>query len=282
MKILLIAGHGAGDPGAVATHGNKTYKEADETRALAKLVNAELKGYDGVTVVIYPSTRSAYKDVQSGEFVKHAGLKDCDYVLELHLNAFKKDAKNGKTKGVECYVTTKEIATTVEDKICGNISALGFTNRSVKRKNFDVISKVKAAGVSSALLEVCFIDDPDDWDLYLKKQKQIAKAIADGIAEGFKLSKPKAEVKPKTEAKTGTEPAGKKNANYSGAYKVTASALNMRAGAGKEHRILSVLPNGSTVQCYGYYDTDPSGGVWLYVQAGGLTGYVSKDFVKKK
>lgn len=282
MKILLIAGHGAGDPGAVATHGNKTYKEAEETRALVKLVGAELNGYDGVTVVTYPSTRSAYKDAQSGEFVKHAGLKGCDYVLELHFNAFKKDAKNGKTKGVECYVTTKEVSTTVEDKICGNISALGFTNRIVKRKNFDVISKVKAAGVSSALLEVCFIDDPDDWDLYLKKQKQIAKAIADGIAEGFKLTKTKTEVKPKTATKTGTEPAGKKSANYSGAYKVTASALNMRAGAGKEHRILAVLPNGATVQCYGYYDTDKSGSVWLYVQAGGRTGYVSKDFVKKK
>lgn len=271
LNILLIAGHGAGDPGAIATHGKKTYKEAEETRALAKLVGAELKGY-GVTVSTYPTTRNAYKDAQTGELTKRAGFKGCDYVLELHFNAFKKDAKNGKTKGVECYVTTKEVSTTVEDKICGNISALGFTNRSVKRKNFDVISKAKAAGVSSALLEVCFIDDPDDWDLYLKKQKQVAKAIADGIVDGFGL----------VAGKNETEPAGKKKAELAGPYKVTASALNMRAGAGKQHTIIDVLPNGATVQCYGYYDTDTSGGVWLYVQAGDLTGYVSKDFVKKK
>lgn len=271
MKILLIAGHGAGDPGAVATHGKKTYKEADEVRALVKLVGAELKGYDA-TVATYPSTRNAYKDVQSGEFVKRTNLLSDGYVLELHLNALKKDAKNGKTKGVECYVTTKETGTSVEEAICKNIAALGFTNRGVKRKNFAVISKAKLPSVSTALLEVCFMDDPDDWELYQKNQKQVAKAIADGIAEGFGLKKVE---DPKT------KPAGKKNAEYSGTYKVTASALNFRTGAGKNHDVLAVLPNGAKVNCYGYYDTDASGGVWLYVKAGDLTGYVSMDFVKK-
>ena len=59
-------------------------------------------------------------------------------------------------------MTTSESGITVEEAICKNVAALGFTNRGVKRKNWSVIATAKSQGVSSCLLEVCFIDDPDD------------------------------------------------------------------------------------------------------------------------
>ena len=40
-------------------------------------------------------------------------------------------------------------------------------------------------GVSHALVETCFIDDKDDMKLYGRKFDAIARAIADGVAEGF-------------------------------------------------------------------------------------------------
>ncbi len=70
--------------------------------------------------------------------------------------------------------------------ILKRLSALGFTNRGVKRNSsFAVLRHVKRRGVSHALIETCFIDDTDDMKLYKNKFYEIADAIADGVAEGF-------------------------------------------------------------------------------------------------
>ena len=101
-----------------------------------------------------------------------------------------KDTKgDGINKGTEIYVTKAEKGTTVETNIVNNISALGLRNRGVKKVNYDLIKHIKNQGVSSALLEVCFVDDRDDMDLYASKKKDIAKAIVDGIVKGFGLTK---------------------------------------------------------------------------------------------
>lgn len=186
MNILIISGHGAGDPGATATHKGTFYQEQDETRALSALVKAHLSPYGSVT--IYPVTRNAYSDYQKGLLADNAKLQQYDYVLELHFNASAKDDGDGRVKGSEAYVTTKETGIAVEKVILEKLSALGFTNRGVKRKNWAVISQAKNAGTSSCLLETCFIDDADDMALYLKDKSAVAKAIADGIVEGFGLS----------------------------------------------------------------------------------------------
>ena len=52
-----------------------------------------------------------------------------------------------------------------------------------------MIAKAKASGTSSALLEVCFIDDKDDMQIYTAKKDQIAAAVATAIAEQFGLKK---------------------------------------------------------------------------------------------
>ena len=179
MKILLIAGHGAGDPGAV---GNGC-KEADLTRELAKLIQDKLKNY--ATVDIADTNINWYSHICE----KGAGFnfKGYDYVLELHFNAIKPDAGDGKTKGVEIYVTKQEKGTTVEENIIKRIASIGFTNRGVQRKNWGVITYIKNQGVSSALLEVCFIDDADDMALYKNTKQGVAISVVNGIVEGFGL-----------------------------------------------------------------------------------------------
>ena len=63
-------------------------------------------------------------------------------------------------------------------------------------------------------------------------------------------------------------------------YTVTASALNMRAGAGTSKKVLRVLKKGERLECYGYY-TKVGTTVWLYVKDKyGVTGFVSKNYVK--
>ena len=71
-----------------------------------------------------------------------------------------------------------------------------------------------------------------------------------------------------------------KDKNLAGTYTVTASALNLRAGAGKGKTILAEMPNGAKVQCYGYY-TSVSGVKWLYVVYKDITGFASSKYLKK-
>lgn len=66
---------------------------------------------------------------------------------------------------------------------------------------------------------------------------------------------------------------------YARAYEVTASALNMRIGAGTEKAVIKTLPKGSKVRCYGYY-TLVAGTPWLcVVDVAGTTGYCSKRYL---
>jgi N-acetylmuramoyl-L-alanine amidase len=188
MKILLIAGHGDGDCGATGSG----YKEADLTREAVVLLKAELDGYADVTIADTNKNWFQYLKTHSFNF------KSYDYVLEIHFNACVNDKKgDGKTTGTEIYVTTGEMVCPddVEVKIVKGISSIGLKNRGVKHKNFSVIQKIKKQGVSSALLEMCFIDDIDDIKLYQSKKSEIIKAIADGIISGFSLEKKVDELK---------------------------------------------------------------------------------------
>jgi N-acetylmuramoyl-L-alanine amidase len=171
-KILLISGHGQGDSGAV---GNG-YKEANLTRELVDLLAIELKKYANVEV--YDKSRDAFKDVKNGNF----NVGKYDYALEIHFNAF-----NGKAHGSEIYVTTRENGITVEQEIMKNMKKY-FTLRGVKREDFAVINALKNKGISSALLEVCFIDNANDMKVYQQYKKYIAQDIVQGISKGFGLN----------------------------------------------------------------------------------------------
>lgn len=181
MNILLIAGHGGTpyDPGACGCG----YTEAVETRRLATAVAPMLRKY-GFNVTMYDQSKDAYKVLRSGGSLPLFGI---GYVLEIHLNAGVSETNgNGATTGTEVLVHTAESGVSVEQAICRRISALGFKNRGVKRRdNLQVMNTVHRAGISHALVETCFIDDADDMKLYKEKFYDIARAIADGVAEGF-------------------------------------------------------------------------------------------------
>lgn len=100
--------------------------------------------------------------------------------VSIHFNAAAKDVGDGKVKGVEVYVySSTSKAKDAAARVCANISALGFTNRGVKTStSLYVLNHTKAPAM---LIEVCFVDDKDDADLYNKVgYKAIAQAIAGG------------------------------------------------------------------------------------------------------
>ena len=71
---------------------------------------------------------------------------------------------------------------------------------------------------------------------------------------------------------------------FAGTYKVTASMLNVRKGAGIIKSTIVAIPKGTLVTCYGYY-TKSLGAAWLLVQftynSKLYTGFVSKKYLIK-
>lgn len=200
MRLLIMAGHGRNvdgswDPGAV---GNG-YQEANLTRELIDLIKAAADRA-GVPCDVAPD-RNHYS------YFKHGGTYDFSpytYVLEIHFNASSKvdSAGDGQMKGSMVYIDKSETGHSVEDAILANLYALGsrqawdgvvVTQRQESYKNgLMVQSKVRAQGVSHAVLETCFITDQDDMDWYLVNKTKIAQAIIAGIQQGFGLNYKKA------------------------------------------------------------------------------------------
>ena len=93
------------------------------------------------------------------------------------------DPGDGKTKGVEVFVySTSSKAYAAAGRVCAKLAALGFTNRGVKiSTGLYVLKHTKSPAM---LIEVGFVDDKDDADLYNKVGvNAICKAIAEGILD---------------------------------------------------------------------------------------------------
>ena len=280
MKILLISGHGAGDSGACAKIKGKTYTEAEETIVMVKKIKEQLSKYN-VTVDLYPTDRNAYEDAKKGclkvDFSKY------NYVLEIHFNACVNDIKgNGKTTGTEAFITTSDKTKSAEVKMLSCLSALGLNNRGVKSHNWTVINRAKIKGADSCLLEVCFIDDADDMDIYTKNKDNIAKAIALGIVKTYLLKKKATSSNTKKATKKKTVAAAKSFSKaFAGKYKVTTESTSLRLSPGKEDDIIVSIKKGEIANCYGYY-THADGVNWLLVEYKGNVGYCSVKHLTKK
>lgn len=96
-------------------------------------------------------------------------------------------------------------------------------------------------------------------------------------------AKPNKTTKPnKSAATVKVDPAQKKDSSLAGSYKVTASALHIRAGAGTKKASLGTLKGGTVVKNYGFYSFAPNSAKWLYVKTEtGVVGFCSAKYLKK-
>ena len=191
-KIMLISGHGAGDSGAVATYNGVKYQEAVETVALVRKIAADLNGYD-VDVSVYPCERDAYQDYKNGTLT----LGKSDLLIEIHFNAFKFDSGNGQPKGTEVFYRPNAVngAKEAAEQLSAAIAkTLNIPNRGAKQGNYAVIGTANAQGIPAVLVEVCFIDDFDDFNIYLTRRDAVSAVIArtacDLLGVGKKAEKP--------------------------------------------------------------------------------------------
>lgn len=246
MEILLISGHTSGHN----MHKQKLRNEGDLNIELVNLIKPLLEKYANVHV--YPMERDAFVDVQKGQFKAHLP-KGIDYVLEVHFNALDGQYNaDGRNKGSEMFVTTREKAISVEQAIMRHMDDY-FPLRDndgvfdgVKRTNFLVINTLKSMGISGALLETCFYDDEDDMKVYYANKEAIAQGIVDGIAEGFGL---KAKPQPKPQPPKEPTPPQPQGTKYKVGTRVCTNTVWTQANGGTMHKgdwqgtITKIFPN---------------------------------------
>lgn len=179
-SLCIGAGHSAAGKGASGAVG--FINESTETRKIRnKVIQLNNKRYWIVDCTVDVGTQSAVLT----QAVKKANASGCDVDIQIHFNAYKKEKKDGRTKGVEClvYSSGSSKAINVGNQLCREISSkLGITNRGIKyRKDLYFLKKTKAPAV---ILEVCFCDDEDDYLAYINNNG--CEVVANAILNLFK------------------------------------------------------------------------------------------------
>ena len=168
-KIILDAGHGGEDPGAVY----KERKEKDDNLKLTLAVGKILedKGVD----VVYTRTTDIYQT--PFEKARLANESGADYFISFHRNS---SPESEQYNGVEVLVYDKKgIKYQMAQNIEGALGELGFQELGVKeRPGLVVLRRTK---MPALLIETGFINSDDDNKLFDEKFDDIAQGIADAI-----------------------------------------------------------------------------------------------------
>jgi len=184
--IVLDAGHGGSDTGAVGPSG---VTEASVTLAVTKDLQDILQN-SGARVVmtrdkdvdVYGPNASAHDELQARVDVG-ARVPSAEVFLSIHCNAF----SNPGAHGMETYYypgssAGARFATILNEEL---EKAGGRTNRGVKSANFYVIHH---SPMPASLVELAFITNPTEENLLSDEgyQKNLAMALAKGIARFFR------------------------------------------------------------------------------------------------
>ena len=169
--IMLDAGHGGRDPGAVF-NGRQ---EKDDTLRLT-LAIGEILQNNGVDVEYTRTTDVYTSPYERAMKANNAGV---DFFISIHRNSF---PTNNEVSGVESLVyDLSGIKYQMAQDINDQLEAIGFVNLGVKaRPNLVVLRRTRMPAV---LVEVGFIDSNVDNRLFGDNFDDIAQAIASGILD---------------------------------------------------------------------------------------------------
>lgn len=165
MKICVNAGHTKFGKG---TGASGYLNESKETRKIAyEVMNLLVDSNHEVIPAIFDRSSNNLK-----EAVDLANNENADLFVSIHLNA-------GGGQGCEAF-TWKGQKVTQAEKALNGLKSLGFRNRGIKDgSNLYVVKNTKMTAV---LIEVCFVDNKADAELFKKVgYKNIAKAICNAI-----------------------------------------------------------------------------------------------------
>lgn len=183
--VVLDAGHGGSDSGAVGPHG---VMEKDVTLAVTKKVQEILKNSGSRVIMTRETDRDVYginaTDRQELQARVNVGLyaPEAEIFLSIHCNAF----SNPSAHGMETYYYAgsyrgKRLASLLNEEL---EKAGGLANRGVKTANFYVM---KYSAVPASLIELGFITNYNEESLLNddEYQMKLAFAIAKALSRYF-------------------------------------------------------------------------------------------------
>lgn len=236
LKIALDAGHYMNTPGkrCSETLDPKETREWFLNNRISIKLEELLKEYN--CEVLRVDDPEGKKDINLNNRCKSANNWKADIYLSIHHNA----GVNGGTGGgtVVFYYSTKEErkkqAQKLYNAIVKHTGLIGNRSDKIKKTKFAVLS---GTNMPAFLLENGFMDSSTDVPIILtdKHAEKTAQGILDFLIEGFYLTKKHGITNEENMQKHETA----KFQPY--LVKITASALNVRVGAGVQYKIKTAV-----------------------------------------
>jgi N-acetylmuramoyl-L-alanine amidase len=176
IKVVIDAGHGAKDPGAISITGKQ---EKDFNLSMANKVSKLLSADKRIEVIM---TRNDDTFVELDDRANIANEKQVDLFLSIHGNKYV-----SKISGVETYYSRQESIPFANLIHKNTVAATGFPDRGVRQADFRVIAKTTMPAV---LVEVGYLSNQSDEASMFKDafQNQVAASLASAIKEYLNLN----------------------------------------------------------------------------------------------
>ena len=180
MKIFINPGHMPGvDPGACGNY----LQEANVVKSIGDLVGHYLTavGYD---VKILQSDNLAGESPEYPNITAAANDWGADLFISIHCNA-----ANGVARGTESIVynltgNAVKLATCINNQIVTTMQNIDeeFPDRGVK-EDVRGLAVLRATSMPAVLVELAFIDNPEDAGLLVDNSDDFARCIARGVTD---------------------------------------------------------------------------------------------------
>ena len=223
-KVVMDAGHGGSDPGAVSDGR----QEKDDNLALALAVGSIL-AENGVDVV-YTRTDDTYetpfRKAQKGN------QEEADLFISIHRNS---SPEKDQYSGVETLLYDESgIKKELAENINRELAKEGFQNLGIRERPGLVV--LRRTRMPAALIEVGFINTQADNELLDQNFDGVVRAIADGILMTLRKNGLLSEENRSTALEYSEEPDGSEHKSFR--YRVQTGAFRREENAWKLYQKL--------------------------------------------
>lgn len=274
LKIAIDAGHGlktAGKRCMKALDPNETREWVMNSRIAEKLEDL-LKDYE--CEVLRTDDKTGKTDPALSTRCKKANDFKADVFISIHHDAGLNGKKGGGTT-VFYYSSKAERKAQAQafyNSVIAKTKLAGNRSSKVQKKAFAVL---KGTDAPAFLIENGFMDSPSDVPIILSDAHadKTAAGLLDFLIDEFKLKKKAAATKPAATKETTAKKETASAAFTPYLAKITASVLNVRAGAGLTYKVNTTVRKNEV-----YTIVDAKNG-WGKLKSG--AGWISLNYTKK-
>ena len=223
-KVVMGAGHGGSDPGAVSDGR----REKDDNLALALAVGSIL-AENGVDVV-YTRTDDTYET--PFQKAQKGNQEGADLFISIHRNS---SPEKDQYSGVETLLYDESgIKKELAENINRELAKEGFQNLGIRERPGLVV--LRRTRMPAALIEVGFINTQTDNELLDQNFDGVVRAIADGILMTLRKNGLLSEENRSTALEYSEEPDGSEHKSFR--YRVQTGAFRREENAWKLYQKL--------------------------------------------